>query len=63
MTFDPQDFEAGCLNKAWNKLVKWVSEYLLSRKLSYQEKGILQQCRPLQSSFLNPVWTALNRVY
>ena len=25
LTFDPQDFEAGCLNKAWNKLVKWLS--------------------------------------
>jgi len=25
VTFDPQGFKAGCLNRAWNKLVKWMS--------------------------------------
>jgi len=24
VTFDPQDFEAGQLNRAWSKLVKWL---------------------------------------
>jgi len=25
MTFNPQDFEAGCLNRALSMLVKWLS--------------------------------------
>jgi len=24
VTFDPQEFEAGHLNRAWSKLVKWL---------------------------------------
>jgi len=29
VTFDPQGFKAGCLNRAWNKLVKWMSNHFL----------------------------------
>ena len=29
MTFDPQDIEAGHLNRAWSKLVKGLSNYFL----------------------------------
>jgi len=25
VTFDPQDLEAGHLNRVWSKLVKWLS--------------------------------------
>jgi len=39
VTFDPQNFETGCLNRAWSKLVKRL-----------KVEGFLQQFRPFQHS-------------